>query len=103
MLFFFFFFDIYGIELDPTSIPIHLGPDVLNLKCMYVAGAQKISLPFLSCTCVIGTKIVDSYVITLYLIETPFNTFVKQSRPRSVSSCQSCLIRVYSVCLFPYD
>ena len=33
---------------------------------------------------------------TINLIETPFNAFYKQSRPRSGSSCKSCLIRVYS-------
>ena len=32
--------------------------------------------------------------LTLYLIETPFNIFCKQSRPRSGSYCKSCLIRV---------
>ena len=40
--------------------------------------------------------------LTLYLVEKPFNT-CKQSRPRSGSSCKSCLIRVYSVCLWKYD
>ena len=29
--------------------------------------------------------------------------FCKQSRPRSGSSCKSCLIKVYSVCLWKYD
>ena len=32
-----------------------------------------------------------------------FKCFCKQSRPRSGSSCKSCLIRVYSVCLWKYD
>ena len=29
--------------------------------------------------------------------------FCKKSRPRSGSSCKSCLIRAYSVCLLKYD
>ena len=32
-----------------------------------------------------------------------FEGFCKQSRPRSGSSCKSCLIWVYSVCLSKYD
>ena len=32
-----------------------------------------------------------------------FSCFSKQSKPRSGSSCKSCLIRVYSVCLWKYD
>ena len=40
---------------------------------------------------------------TLYLIETLWR-FCKQSRPRSGSSCNSCLIRVHSVCILrKYD
>ena len=38
--------------------------------------------------------------ITLYLIEKPLLRFGKHSRPKSGSSCKSCLIRVYSVCLW---
>ena len=41
--------------------------------------------------------------LTLYLIEMPFNAFCKQSRPRSGSSCKSCLVWVCSVCLWKYD
>ena len=32
-----------------------------------------------------------------------FERFCKQSRPRSGNSCKSCLIWVYSVCLWKYD
>ena len=41
--------------------------------------------------------------LTLYLINMLFKHFCKQSRPSSGSSCKSCLIRVYSVCLWTYD
>ena len=36
----------------------------------------------------------------LYLLETPFNVFCTQSRPKSDSSCKSRMINVYSVCLW---
>ena len=79
--FFFFFFDNYRIKLGRPPIPIHFGPDVLKLKHMYIASALKISLPFLSCTYVIGTRIVILNILTLYLIEMPFNTFANRADP----------------------
>ena len=48
-----------------------------------------------------------------FTLETPFDTFAKREDPdqaaliraasRSGSSYKSCLIRVYSVCLYKYD
>ena len=39
-------------------------------------------------------------ILTLYLIETPLNTFENRADP---DQSKSCLIRVYSVCFQKYD
>ena len=54
------------------------------------------SYSLLSKPCIQG---LDMVALTHYLVETPFNAFVN----RADNSCKSCLIRVYSVCLWKYD
>ena len=53
---------------------LHLNP---NLCCGYSKESPQIDVSF---------KHSKIYMLTLYLIETPFNAFLKQSRPRSGSS-----------------
>ena len=48
------------------------------------------------------TRIFNFIALALYPKDT-FLCFSKQSRPRSGRSCRSCLIRVYSVCLWKYS
>ena len=40
--------------------------------------------------------------VNLFLIETPFSTFANRADPDQ-AALESCLIRVYSVCLWKYD
>ena len=78
------------------SLSYHLSSR--SVFCLFLSGCFTQVLLFL--LTVAAQDIFKKYWhLTLYLIEMPFKAFAKQSRLRSGSSCKSCLIRVYSVCL----
>ena len=87
------------MSANPADPLVQAGPGAThsfneNAEVIAILGHSK-SLPTITSPTVVST--VHKLILTLYLIETSLTEKTK------ISSCKSCLIRVYFVYLWKYD